>query len=194
MNKDLDFYIKKYDGFLSKKLCRQTIKELKETNEDNWSTHNFYNRTTDEYVKLSGEKELSVMYGINNNISTTPLIMEKLWHAINEYVRGHLKVHWFDSWAGYSHIRFNKYAGKTQMAQHCDHIDTIFDGTRRGVPILSVLINLNENYSGGDFIVLDKKIDFKTGDVLIFPSNFMYPHRVTEVKRGIRYSAISWVW
>ena len=53
------------------------------------------------------------------------------------------------------------------------------------------------NQSGEKFTREIKTLDksfFKTGDVLIFPSNFMYPHRVTEVKRGIRYSAISWVW
>ena len=38
------------------------------------------------------------------------------------------------------------------------------------------------------------KIELKKGDLLIFPSNFMYPHRVEPVLSGIRYSYISWVW
>ena len=39
-----------------------------------------------------------------------------------------------------------------------------------------------------------KKLDFKKGDVLIFPSNFLFPHEVKPVKKGTRYSAISWTW
>jgi hypothetical protein len=33
-----------------------------------------------------------------------------------------------------------------------------------------------------------------TGDVIIFPSTFLYPHKVNEVKKGIRYSFVSWAW
>ena len=32
------------------------------------------------------------------------------------------------------------------------------------------------------------------GDVLIFPSNFLYPHKVNSIKKGTRYSFVSWVW
>ena len=42
--------------------------------------------------------------------------------------------------------------------------------------------------------VFDKVIDFKGGDILIFPSNFMYPHKVEPVIEGTRYSYISWLW
>jgi predicted 2-oxoglutarate/Fe(II)-dependent dioxygenase YbiX len=40
----------------------------------------------------------------------------------------------------------------------------------------------------------DEEIKFKTGDLLIFPSNFLYPHRVEPVTKGVRYSFISWTW
>ena len=38
------------------------------------------------------------------------------------------------------------------------------------------------------------KVKFKKGDILIFPSIFLYPHRVDPVNKGIRHSYISWVW
>ena len=40
----------------------------------------------------------------------------------------------------------------------------------------------------------DKNIEMHTGDVIIFPSTFLYPHKVNEVKKGIRYSFVSWAW
>ena len=40
----------------------------------------------------------------------------------------------------------------------------------------------------------DYEIEFKQGDVVIFPSLFLYPHKVEPVTKGTRYSYISWVW
>ena len=40
----------------------------------------------------------------------------------------------------------------------------------------------------------DEVIPFEQGDLLIFPSNFMYPHKVEPITKGTRYSYISWVW
>ena len=80
------------------------------------------------------------------------------------------------------------------MALHADHIQSLFDGERKGIPILSILGVLNDNYKGGEFVLIDKVIDFKGGDILIFPSNFMYPHKVEPVIEGTRYSYISWLW
>ena len=43
-----------------------------------------------------------------------------------------------------------------------------------------------------NFIAEKKKIRLKTGDILLFPSNFMYPHEVKEVTKGVRYSFVRW--
>ena len=40
----------------------------------------------------------------------------------------------------------------------------------------------------------DTVIDIPPGAVLIFPSNFMYPHKVEPVTKGTRYSYVSWVY
>ena len=78
------------------------------------------------------------------------------------------------------------------MRKHYDHIHSIFDGQMKGVPIVSIVANLNEDYKGGEFVCRDKKINLKTGDILMFPSNFMYPHKVKETTEGTRYSFVSW--
>jgi predicted 2-oxoglutarate/Fe(II)-dependent dioxygenase YbiX len=81
------------------------------------------------------------------------------------------------------------------MAKHCDHIHDIFDGEKKGIPILSCLGALNDNYKGGEFILFDnKQVELKAGELLIFPSNFMYPHEIKPVTKGTRYSYISWVY
>jgi predicted 2-oxoglutarate/Fe(II)-dependent dioxygenase YbiX len=81
------------------------------------------------------------------------------------------------------------------MAKHCDHIHDMFDGKMKGIPTLSIVGFLNDDYEGGEFIMFDDmEIKLKQGDVLIFPSNFLYPHKVNPVTKGIRDSFVSWVW
>jgi predicted 2-oxoglutarate/Fe(II)-dependent dioxygenase YbiX len=81
------------------------------------------------------------------------------------------------------------------MEWHCDHIHDLFDGERKGVPILSIVGVLNDDYEGGEFVMWDnEKIELSAGSVMIFPSNFMYPHAVMPVISGTRHSFVSWVW
>ena len=192
MNKNLSNYVRHYSNFLDKKICSETVKQLNSLDKSSWEEHVFYNAILKKYSKISGTRELSTTY--SEKIITQKEIMNKLWHGISDYMKD-LNFKWFSSWQGYSGIRFNKYSKNKEMAQHCDHIHSLFDGERKGIPILSVLGVLNDDYTGGEFIMFeDKEIKFKAGDLLIFPSIFLYPHKVKPVKKGRRYSFISWVW
>ena len=59
-----------------------------------------------------------------------------------------------------------------------------------GVPDDPSTPNVDESKTG----LIDEKIDLSKGDIIIFPSNFMYPHKVEPVTKGTRYSYISWIW
>jgi len=185
---DLKYYVKHSKGFLDKKICNQAIKEIKKCQ---WSEHQFYNSNKKFFQNVSGEQELDVSW---DNVPTAKIIMEKIWFNIKEYIDS-LEFKWFDTWNGYTGIRFNRYTKNKKMAVHCDHIHSMFDGDRKGIPVLSVLGTLNDNYTGGDFVMFkNEKINLKQGDLIIFPSLFLYPHKVEPVIRGTRYSYISWVW
>jgi predicted 2-oxoglutarate/Fe(II)-dependent dioxygenase YbiX len=81
------------------------------------------------------------------------------------------------------------------MAEHCDHIHSLFDGEIKGIPTMSLVGLLNDNYQGGEFVMWqDTVIPLKQGDVMVFPSNFLYPHRVDPVTRGTRHSFVAWAW
>ena len=79
----------------------------------------------------------------------------------------------------FSSIRFNRYTAGTIMRNHYDHIPNR-DGSD-GIPILSIVGNLNEGYSGSEFVLRNNTINLNTGDIVIFPSSFIYPHSVTAV-------------
>jgi predicted 2-oxoglutarate/Fe(II)-dependent dioxygenase YbiX len=192
MKKNLLDYVKHNKQFLDSKICDLTVNQLNKLNKSYWQDHLFSNYLTKETKKKSGDQELSILY--SNEVSTKEILMKEIWNSLNNYIND-LKFKWFDGWNGYSELRFNKYLKNTKMAEHCDHINSLFEGTRRGIPILSVLGILNDDYKGGEFIMFeDHEIKLKKGDLLIFPSIFLYPHKVEPVKKGIRYSFISWVW
>lgn len=75
------------------------------------------------------------------------------------------------------------------------HVDYHYTNNRH----LSIIINLNEKYEGGDLIFTDqklkeiKRLKLGKGSAVIFPSNFMYPHGIEPVKKGIRYSIVAWM-
>jgi predicted 2-oxoglutarate/Fe(II)-dependent dioxygenase YbiX len=96
---------------------------------------------------------------------------------------------------GFSAIRFNRYSPGQLMRQHHDHVHSLFDGVQKGIPVLSVVGNLNGDYDGADLFFWDgHKARLGVGDICLFPSLFMYPHGVTEATRGKRYSFVCWCW
>ena len=64
---------------------------------------------------------------------------------------------------------------------------------------LSIIINLNENYEGGDLIFTDqkekeiKRFKLSKGSIIFFPSNFMYPHKIEPITKGTRFSVVAWL-
>ena len=195
MNRNLEHYARKYK-FLDKDTCETTMKELNvlatgQNVEEEFVQHTFYNARKNEYKPISGSQELDITY---IDTSTTKLIMDKLWNQLHIYMKD-LNFNWFNSWDGYSKVRWNRYSENRKMALHVDHIKSLFDGDRKGIPTLSCLGVLNDDYEGGEFVMWDDKvIPLEQGDLLIFPSNFLYPHKVEPVTKGIRYSYISWVY
>jgi len=51
----------------------------------------------------------------------------------------------------------------------------------------------NDDYEGGElyFRLQNVQVKARAGDLYIFPSNFMYPHRAMPVKSGVKYSMVT---
>lgn len=88
---------------------------------------------------------------------------------------------------------FLKYEVNGKYEVHCDASSTMMRH-------LSIIVNLNEDYEGGDFVFFNPfnkeeiihSVSLKKGNVLMFPSNFLYPHSVKPITKGTRYSIVSW--
>lgn len=59
--------------------------------------------------------------------------------------------------------------------------------------ILSAVSYPNDDYEGGElfFRLQNLNIKPKAGDLYLFPSNFMYPHRAMPVHSGTKYSIVT---
>lgn len=59
--------------------------------------------------------------------------------------------------------------------------------------VVSLVAYPNDDYEGGElnFRLQNLTAKARAGDVFIFPSNFMYPHRAMPVKSGTKYSMVT---
>lgn len=84
-----------------------------------------------------------------------------------------------------------KYENTGFYTWHSDHCQA-FPRT------LSIIFMLNNDYEGGNLCFRNPDstnefaVDVKPNRLVIWPSNFMYPHTVKSVTKGTRYSIVSW--
>jgi predicted 2-oxoglutarate/Fe(II)-dependent dioxygenase YbiX len=87
-------------------------------------------------------------------------------------------------------FQFTKYNEGDYFDWHIDRGETMFKDR-----FYTIVIQLNENYTGGDFelMINNKKseLEFGVGNLYVFPSNVF--HRVKPIQTGNRYSLVSWL-
>lgn len=83
-------------------------------------------------------------------------------------------------------INFVKYTAGQHFNVHTDHGFSY-------VCTVSSVMYLNESYEGGElwFPKLDIKIKPEYGDVVFFPSTYIYAHASMPVTSGVKYSAVT---
>lgn len=189
--KNLKDYILHLDNWIPQNILDKSLKELKK--DKTWIQHKYHTADNpDKPYSKNGKKELDV--SLAEHLTYLKELYQLTWNALEKYIIiDKIGGKEFYGWSGFSQIRFNRYKKNQIMSKHNDHIHNLFTGEKRGIPILSIVGVLNDNYEGGEFIMFDNyEIKFKAGDLIIFPSVFLYPHLVKPVKKGIRYSFVSW--
>ena len=173
---------------IPKDTCRFVIDSIKNKS---WNKHLWGSGSADDKLDPFSYpiKEL-------DSLETTPDLEEILNPLIS------LSIKYYNDFIGsekvsqvtfFSPVKFNRYQKGQTMRIHCDHIRSLFEGEVKGIPVLSIIINFNDDYKGGDLIFWDDyKVDLGEGDVVVFPSLFLFPHRVEEVTENIRYSGVAW--
>ena len=137
-------------------------------------------------VKVSSFLEDEIGNSVSRRIIYNEL--KKFTSYINdEYAKN--VCHFYDSEKNY--FQFLYYDSK--MRGHYDyHTDHYFENPR----VLTILVGLNsaDEYEGGELFVQNQEqgVKLSKGDLVAFPSNFMFPHRVNPVTKGHRKVLIIW--
>jgi predicted 2-oxoglutarate/Fe(II)-dependent dioxygenase YbiX len=176
--KTLSSHIGHYPGYAPSTLCERIIAEFE--NDISWER----GRTSVE----SGHRMCDLL---PISASGRQQLDSELFQVVHEVVKVHIENIPFVNLSGdsgYDLLRYNK---GDFYEYHVDHGDV---GAHNRT--LSLIINLSSaaDYRGG-------KLQFKNGpsfsldqgDVVIFPSNFLFPHRISRVTSGTRYSIVTWL-
>ena len=118
-----------------------------------------------------------------------------LFKAVINVVNAYKQLHPYTKYMSAvrcTNFRVNKYTENGFMSEHADAIYHSH-GQNYGFPETSVLFFLNSDYEGGEFVVANNIYKPKKNSAIIFPANFMFPHYVKQIKKGTRYSIITWL-
>lgn len=150
-----------------------------------WDKHRWNTRDS---TYSREQNELEVHY-VSGNVSE--FIAKKGFEAAQKYL-AEFPTFWITDACL---PRLNRYTVNSNMELHVDHIHSLFDGNAKGIPILSIVHLFNDDFKGGDFVFNNEyKVDLKKGDILLFPSVFIYQHKVETITEGERLSCVQWAW
>jgi hypothetical protein len=88
-------------------------------------------------------------------------------------------------------IEILKYENSGFYTWHVDHFATI-------PRTMSCILLLNNDYEGGNLCFRNPdgsgewEVEVKPNRMIIWPSNFLFPHTVKPVTKGKRYSVVAW--
>lgn len=123
------------------------------------------------------------------------------------------EVHWFNVMENIFKVNIEKYVGRNKIENmyskeleviqvlkysKSDHYVWHYDHGAKFPRTISCVYFLNENFEGGELCFQNPDgtgqfaIPIKENRMVIWPSNFLYPHKVNPVKNGERYSIVSW--
>ena len=183
-NSNLENFIVHYKNVLSDEECKSILKSSTE-----WRHHPWYStRLRDNVDEATDNIDPQVCFLDASNETSSIL---KIRDTINHYCElNDTNVREFTA------LRCNKYVEGKGMRKHFDHITSIFHHQENcGIPILSLIIGLNSDYEGGELTFWDTfKVKTQTGDIVVWPSCFLYPHQVLPVTKGTRYTAVTWAY
>lgn len=189
--KNLDYGINLYKGAIKKQDCEKIIKDLE--NEISlgipgikWSGAQVNDNKDVDHVRncvdLKFKKE-----DLGKNMPQSAVLAEihtKVDNALDKCLQHyeslwHLKMHYKEA------FNFVKYMPGKYFKIHGDH------GPYYACTI-SAVVYLNDDYDGGEieFIRQGLVVKPEVGDIVMFPSNFVYEHASLEVRSGIKYSVV----
>jgi hypothetical protein len=128
----------------------------------------------------------STIVGTDKNSETIKDSWQYLYDSMNAAVKDYCFMYPMEPLEYWESINLVKYFPGNHFQTHAD------DGASYK-SVVSLVGYLNDNYSGGEITwpAHDVTIKPEAGDLVIFPSNYMFMHRAMPVTDGIKYSVVT---
>ena len=181
----LEDFIKIYDNIVTEDLCDRILNEYEKG--DHWNATRVGQGVVDTNSRNCSVVQISDPQVIDKNFEIRKFIDVELHQQLLEVVKRYSQDFCEFSPSidtGYDLLRYE--TGQFYI----QHTDSFLQQQRS----ISCSLSINDDYSGGEFAFFDREIMIraKKGSVIVFPSNFMYPHEIMPVTGGTRYSVITW--
>ena len=191
-------FIRVEENIFDSDFCDKVVEEYKK--DIHWEKAQTFKNNTD--VRTNDFLQISHNYLLSKNKvrkSYDDFLFSKIFPLIREYAdnfEGHLK---YVKDSGFSLLRYR--VGE-YYKEHVDESPRVeSDSNGKIIPEtlhkrkLTVIIQLNDDFEGGGLAFFHRayKTEVKKGSVIIFPSNYLFPHEALPVTKGTRYSLITWV-
>lgn len=127
---------------------------------------------------------------IQHDKSEASIKLQQLWDEVYfrqlQAVKYYCKVHNIGELRYWEAMNYVKYGPGQHFQEHSDN------GFSYNC-VVSLVAYPNDDYEGGElfFRLQNLNIKPKAGDLFVFPSNFMYPHRAMPVTSGTKYSIVT---
>jgi hypothetical protein len=189
--KNLSYGINLYKNVIPKNECDNIISVLENklsNSQNNFDWHkaqinnkenNIYNRNCFDF-KYKRDHLGKLMPYDQELFDIHKTVEEYLDKALSHYQKSwNLSINYKEA------FNFVKYGSNQYFKIHGDH-GPYYTCT------VSAVIYLNDDYEGGeiDFIRQELKIKPSVGDIVLFPSNYVYEHASCEVGTGTKYSVV----
>ena len=184
LNNRLQDYIVVFENVISNSLCDSILEEFK--NEE-WVKTIIGGGQIDEKIRTAETIIISYPHIIEKNLKVRQNLDKYVYISAELAIRKYnekFPLAKIEEDSGYELLRYKEGQFYTQ------HTDS-FKARPRAV---SCSFALNDDYEGGEWGFFDREMVIKApkGSAVLFPSNFMYPHEIMPVTKGIRYSLITW--
>lgn len=182
----LSDYIKVYENVLSLDECQTILNEYQHSND--WKIALLQNMKEDISYRNCETINISLSNIINSNKDIRTKIDNMIFDKIGSIIKKYISD--FPSCVLQADNGYNLLKYKTGCF-YKQHTDSYTDMSRS----ISISINLNDDYVGGNMAFFDREIQIRSGagSAIVFPSNFMYPHEIMPVEDGTRYSIVTWI-
>lgn len=187
--KNLSFGVNLYKNAISKEDCQKYVNLLSDTL-DGSRGYSWLESDNDDSMRIAAndflideefigpENETNKdLYKMNSNV------LDSIKRCVSDYAAS-----WNIELNHYETLNFVRYVAPTgYFAPH-------FDDDPHTVRTVSAVLYLNDDYDGGQLVFSrldDLTIKPETGDLVVFPSTYLYEHKSELITKGIKYCVVS---